>query len=431
MARLIQIDDMQTGYKQILSTILLRGEPRSARGRKTLDLHDVIIELSRPEYATPTGVGRKLSLPLASAETTHLIAGLSDAEQLIKITDGRFQAFTVGHRQPGAYGPRIYDQMPQVVRLLAEDPDTRQAGVNLWRPDELSYENPDIPCTLSCWFSIDDGRLNMSVTMRSNDAWLGVPYDFTMMTRLQMTLAWALGVGLGTYTHHAVSLHLYEEDLDRAADITSATPAKSPVAPFTSVKTNTRPGIRATETALNRWFRARKWARNAMTTGRNEQGHSSENVAWHEVVLGPYLTGGMICNTCKCVLPRLPDLFYPYQLENERLGTCRHCVDAKWARQPKTSEQRLEARCASYGVTVEWFQERLVAQDGNCEICGCPPNNGRYRELVIDHDHETGIARGLICNRCNHALGLAHDSPARLIAMAEYLRRAADATALG
>jgi thymidylate synthase len=51
--------------------------------------------------------------------------------------------------------------------------------------------------------------------MRSNDIWLGVPYDYFVFTSLQTKMAMELGVDVGEYTHFAGSLHLYKRDLDR------------------------------------------------------------------------------------------------------------------------------------------------------------------------------------------------------------------------
>ena len=56
---------------------------------------------------------------------------------------------------------------------------------------------------------------------------------------------------------------------------------------------------------------------------------------------------------------------------------------------------------------------------GRCEICGAPPP--AERRLSIDHDHQTGVVRGLLCNPCNMGIGLLQDSPEVLTAAAAYL----------
>ena len=69
------------------------------------------------------------------------------------------------------------------------------------------------------------------------------------------------------------------------------------------------------------------------------------------------------------------------------------------------------------GLTVDQVLE-LWAQPG-CDACGGPPEGkGRFH---IDHDHETGVIRGVLCQGCNLALGHIRDSPERLRKLAGYL----------
>src|SRR5436305_14191310 len=56
-----------------------------------------------------------------------------------------------------------------------------------------------------------------------------------------------------------------------------------------------------------------------------------------------------------------------------------------------------------FGLTLEQYDELLASQSGGCAICGDAPEAGT--SLHIDHDHETGAVRGLLCVRCNNALG--------------------------
>ena len=55
--------------------------------------------------------------------------------------------------------------------------------------------------------------------MRSNDVWLGAAYDFFQFTRLQIAMAWVLGVAPGTYAHHVGSLHIYEQHYGAAEEL--------------------------------------------------------------------------------------------------------------------------------------------------------------------------------------------------------------------
>lgn len=65
--------------------------------------------------------------------------------------------------------------------------------------------------------------------------------------------------------------------------------------------------------------------------------------------------------------------------------------------------------------------EALLKQATKCEGCGGIPKNTRTLRLVPDHDHTTGLLRGVLCGNCNRALGLLQDSPTILRALAQYL----------
>lgn len=72
-----------------------------------------------------------------------------------------------------------------------------------------------------------------------------------------------------------------------------------------------------------------------------------------------------------------------------------------------------------YGMTKEQYDDMFVKQFGECAIC-CKKQKHR---LVVDHDHATGKARGLLCHKCNMAIGLLFDNSILLRAAADYLDR--------
>ncbi|MBK8522471.1 MAG: thymidylate synthase [Chitinophagaceae bacterium] len=118
----------------------------------------------------------------------------------------------------GGYGPRIFklrdeiDQFKNITDLLTEHQSSRKAVIQIFDGIDLVDEHPEIPCTCTLQFLIRDNRLNMFTTMRSNDAFLGLPHDIFTFTMLQEIIARQLNVDLGIYTHAVGSLHLYEGD---------------------------------------------------------------------------------------------------------------------------------------------------------------------------------------------------------------------------
>lgn len=79
-----------------------------------------------------------------------------------------------------------------------------------------------------------------------------------------------------------------------------------------------------------------------------------------------------------------------------------------------------------YGLTVEEYDTLLQKQEGLCAICGRPETRqmrGIKTALVVDHNHQTGQVRGLLCHACNVGIGLLHDDIKLLQKALNYLRR--------
>jgi hypothetical protein len=78
----------------------------------------------------------------------------------------------------------------------------------------------------------------------------------------------------------------------------------------------------------------------------------------------------------------------------------------------------------NYGVSLEWYNEKLVKQNNCCAICNFPEKvkiKGKLLKLSVDHCHSNGNARGLLCTSCNRGLGFFKDSSDLLKAAIEYL----------
>jgi|SRR5215213_77672 len=114
-----------------------------------------------------------------------------------------------------ANGNRL-NQIEKVVDKLRKSPETRTAMVSLWKPEVDLYSlYPMAPCLL--YFSIRRDKLELSVIVRSNDAWFAAPANFIAFTRLQHMVAKLLALEAGNYCHHAFSYHIYEFDVPKAA----------------------------------------------------------------------------------------------------------------------------------------------------------------------------------------------------------------------
>ena len=302
MAEII-INDLREGYIELIDFVESTGELVSPRGMKTKEVRNATIVLTDPVQAIPMGVGRKLNMKIGAVETTQLIAGVSSAMQLNLASNNAFEAYMNDGRLLGAYGPRLYGQLENVIRLIARDPDTRQASALVWRGDETTLAlggNKDVPCTVALSWNVRDGRLNASTVMRSNDVHLGVAYDFWMFTRLQMTLAWALGLEVGDYRHHAVSLHIYERDWGKVEEFEVADKAPNYPMGYTgdpdADDLSFRRGIPFDEDeAIERWRNARQQACNVVV-GEHV---TFKDAVWYRNMLDGYATTLEFCARCR------------------------------------------------------------------------------------------------------------------------------------
>ena len=106
-------------------------------------------------------------------------------------------------------------QLDYVIEKLRRDPDTRQATISIYDGKEHSLYKHDTPCTYAIQFTIVNDRLNMCVTMRSNDLWFGFCNDQYCFSQLQELVASETEYEIGSYFHFAHNLHLYERDLGK------------------------------------------------------------------------------------------------------------------------------------------------------------------------------------------------------------------------
>jgi len=90
----------------------------------------------------------------------------------------------------------------------------------------------------------------------------------------------------------------------------------------------------------------------------------------------------------------------------------------KWQRTSKGQILKLKSKLKVFGLTKDEFDAIVVKQCGKCGICG------HTGELCIDHCHDTGLVRGLLCRKCNLALGLLRDNASYLARAITYLEDA-------
>jgi Recombination endonuclease VII/Homeodomain-like domain len=141
----------------------------------------------------------------------------------------------------------------------------------------------------------------------------------------------------------------------------------------------------------------------------------------------------LLCTRCRQMKPVAE--FYPHgSTARGRQYWCKTCcqeVRAERGQQPVNSTSiRKWGLQARYGIGPAEYDALYREQSGCCAICRIHKEpwqtgggvKGRYRFLVVDHDHSTGRVRGLLCFNCNLAIGHFHDDPMLMAAAVAYMR---------
>jgi hypothetical protein len=142
------------------------------------------------------------------------------------------------------------------------------------------------------------------------------------------------------------------------------------------------------------------------------------------------------CRTCK--IEKSVDEFYVKKAATTKTGfqrawSCKPCQSAKARQWSKDNPERrnrnrwLYELKSRYGMTEQSWENLLRKQGGGCAICGAKEDGSRYvsgvdRRMSVDHCHETGRVRGILCNRCNRAIGLLKDNVQLLERAIGYLK---------
>jgi thymidylate synthase len=181
---------------------------------------------------------RKMNYRFALAEFLWIWFGRGDVASIARYNSIIKDFSDDGIYLEGAYGPKIRPQWDAIRQKLQDDPDTRQAVLQIYQDRFAALKTKDTPCTLSIQFFRRAGgtELRTVVSMRSSDVWLGLPYDFYAFSMLANVMAAELGITVGDVTMNLGSSHLYDRNVDGAVECLkpsnrSATTLESPILP--------------------------------------------------------------------------------------------------------------------------------------------------------------------------------------------------------
>ena len=143
----------------------------------------------------------------------------------------------------------------------------------------------------------------------------------------------------------------------------------------------------------------------------------------------------------RCQTEKLVESFCKHRgMKDGRNNNCKECVkqytdenketvrkyksDYYYANREKYIERdRKNSLKRKYNVTVEWYEAQLKKQNGKCMICGTTESGGNSSAFHVDHNHETGQIRDLLCRPCNTGIGLFKENTELLKKAIEYVNR--------
>ena len=131
--------------------------------------------------------------------------------------------------------------------------------------------------------------------------------------------------------------------------------------------------------------------------------------------------------TCRLCKRELPDTSFPIKGNSKTIyaKTCKDCYllpMIMWSKNnPEKRKETAKRRIASgkgrvfrllsrHNILINDYNKILESQSNKCAICGSDKPDGKYEVFNVDHDHKTGKIRGLLCGKCNRALGFFKDN---------------------
>ena len=214
--RAATLDDVM---RELYGELIQHGQEIKASKGDNLELTSVLLEIENPRARLSRTETRGKPFGCLG-ELCWYLAGTNDLD-FITYYLRKYEEFGEQGIVFGGYGPRLFDwkgedQFSNVRGLLKRKPHSRRAVIQLFDAKDLAEEHADVPCTCSLQFMIREGRLDIHVSMRSNDAFVGLAHDVFCFSMLQEIMARDLSVETGRYAHVAGSLHLYEDNLAAA-----------------------------------------------------------------------------------------------------------------------------------------------------------------------------------------------------------------------
>ena len=214
----IPCDTVTDAFEKAYNFVSDFGETVVSRIGKTKHATDITLLVSNPYHNVCLNPQRNLSLRYLVGEIQWYLSGSNKVEDIGKYAKMWYDLSDDGETVNSAYGYRIFhkfgfDQLQYCIDKLKKNPYDRQCILHI--KEASNKPTKDTPCTCLLQFTCFNGRLNLHTYMRSNDIWLGLPYDMGFFTVLLQIVSKETGLPVGLYYHTVGDLHLYERHWDK------------------------------------------------------------------------------------------------------------------------------------------------------------------------------------------------------------------------
>lgn len=179
----------------------------------TKSIYNIGFEILNPLDNNINTQWRKWKKSYAEYEWNWNLSGNKNAVEIAKIAKIWYNMMDENGDVQSNYGWQWNrnNQLQKTINILKNDKNSRRAVLTIYDAKEINNYNHDTPCTLNIGFNILENKLNMTVTMRSNDLIYGFCNDQYCFSNLQKNVAESLSVDVGTYFHFVFNLHVYKK----------------------------------------------------------------------------------------------------------------------------------------------------------------------------------------------------------------------------
>lgn len=207
------------GLRVAISRLTDQGKIIDTRNGPAYTLEEpLLVNLTHPKECFVADPVRDANPFFALAEAFWLLAGRDDTRFLDQYVKTFGERYSDNGILLGSYGKRWrshfgFDQIPALIQRLRADPNTRQAVLQMWEPNDLTVQAKDRPCNTAIMFRIRNSALDMLIINRSNDIWNGMfGYNPVQFSILQRVIADHVGIPIGKYWVCSNDAHFYVSD---------------------------------------------------------------------------------------------------------------------------------------------------------------------------------------------------------------------------